>query len=57
MINKELRSFRQRVASGHRSPEGVGWAALFGSIDGSIFSVESGTKEVLTAASNAVEFA
>jgi hypothetical protein len=30
---------------------------LFGSIGGSIFSVESGEKEVLTAASNAVEFA
>ena len=31
--------------------------AVFGSIDDSIFSVESGEKEVLTAASNAVEFA
>jgi hypothetical protein len=30
---------------------------LFGSVDGSIFSVESGEKEVLTAATNAVEFA
>jgi hypothetical protein len=30
---------------------------LFGSINGSIYSVESGVKEVLTAASNAVEFA
>lgn len=54
---KELRSFRQRVASGHRSPEGVGKAGWFGLMDVSIFSVESGEKEVLTAASNAVEFA
>ncbi|MGF6486228.1 hypothetical protein ABH904_000001, partial [Pseudomonas frederiksbergensis] len=38
-------------------PEGVERAVLFGSFDGSIFSVESGEKEVLTAASNAVEFA
>ena len=53
----ELRSFRQRVASGHRSPEGVDQAGLFGLVDGSIFSVESGEKEVLTAACNAVEFA
>jgi len=30
---------------------------LFGSINGSIFSVESGEKKVLTTASNAVEFA
>jgi hypothetical protein len=30
---------------------------LFGSINVSIFSVESGEKEVLTAACNAVEFA
>jgi hypothetical protein len=57
LVNKELRSFRQRVASGHRSPEGVDQAGLCGLIDGSIFSVESGEKEVLTAASNAVEFA
>jgi hypothetical protein len=57
LVNKELRSFRQRVASGHRSPEGVGKAGGFGLIDVSIFSVESGEKEVLTAASNAVEFA
>ena len=57
LVNKELRSFRQRVASGHRSPEGVDQAGLFGLVDGSIFSVESGEKEVLTAASNAVEFA
>ena len=46
-----------RVASVHRSPEGVGRAVLFGSINVSIFSVESGEKEVLTAACNAVEFA
>jgi hypothetical protein len=38
LINKELRSFRQQVASGHRSAKEV-------------------EKEVLTAASNAVEFA
>jgi hypothetical protein len=57
LVNKELRSFRQRVASDHRSLEGVERAVLFGSFDGSIFSVESGEKEVLTAASNAVEFA
>ncbi|WP_223432322.1 hypothetical protein, partial [Pseudomonas sp. GL-B-26] len=52
LVNNELRSFRQRVASGHRSPEGVGQAGWFSLIDDSIFSVESGTKEVLTAASN-----
>ena len=57
LVNKELRSFRQRVASGHRSQEGVERAGLFGAFDDSIFSVESGGKEVLTAASNAVEFA
>ncbi|WP_212613503.1 hypothetical protein, partial [Pseudomonas palleroniana] len=55
LINKKLRRFRQRLASVHRSPEGVGRAVLFGSINGSIFSVESGEKEVLTAACNAVE--
>ena len=53
----ELRSFRQRLASVHRSLEGVERAVMFGSFDGSIFSVESGEKEVLTAACNAVEFA
>ena len=57
LVNKELCRFRQRVASVHRSPEGVDRAVLFGSINGSIFSVESSGKEVLTAASNAVEFA
>ena len=57
LVNNELCSFRQRVASGHRSPEGVERVVLFGSFDGSIFSVESGEKEVLTAAINAVEFA
>ncbi|MHC8302418.1 hypothetical protein [Pseudomonas sp. ZS1P83] len=57
LVNKELRSFRQRVVSGHRSPEEVERVGLFGSFNGSIFSVESGVKEVLTAASNAVEFA
>ncbi|UST58089.1 hypothetical protein [Pseudomonas moraviensis] len=54
---KELRSFRQRLASDHRSLEGVERAVMFGSLNGSIFSVESGEKEVLTAAINAVEFA
>ena len=53
----ELRSFRQKVASVHRSPEVVGRVVLFGAINDSIFSVESGEKEVLTAACNAVEFA
>ena len=53
----ELRGFRQRVASVHRSLEGVERAVMFGSFDGSVFSVESGEKEVLTAACNAVEFA
>lgn len=57
LVNKELRRVRQRVASVHRSPEGVGRAVLFGSINVSILSVESGEKEVLTAACNAVEFA
>ncbi|WP_212613502.1 hypothetical protein, partial [Pseudomonas palleroniana] len=47
LVNKRLRRFRQRIASVHRSPEGVGRAVLFGSINGSIFSVESGEKEVL----------
>ncbi|UST57290.1 hypothetical protein LOY57_17840 [Pseudomonas moraviensis] len=54
---KELRSFRQRLASDHRSLEGVERAVMFGSFNGSVFSVESGEKEVLTAAINAVEFA
>ncbi|UVK94387.1 hypothetical protein LOY49_03305 [Pseudomonas atacamensis] len=54
---KELRGFRQRLASDHRSLEGVERAVMFGSFNGSIFSVESGEKEVLTAAINAVEFA
>ncbi|MBP5951178.1 hypothetical protein [Pseudomonas sp. P42] len=53
----ELSRFRERVASVHRSLEGVERAVMFGSFDGSIFSVESGEKEVLTTASNAVEFA
>jgi hypothetical protein len=53
----ELRSFRQWLASVHRSLEGVGDAGLLGAFNGSIFSVESGEKEVLTAAINAVEFA
>lgn len=57
LVNKGLRKIRQRIASVHRSPEGVGRAVLFGSINVSIFSVESGEKEVLTAACNAVEFA
>ena len=53
----ELSRFRRGFASVHRSLEGADRAVLFGSISGSIFSVESGEKEVLTAASNAVEFA
>lgn len=53
----ELSRFRRCRASVHRSLEGAGRAVMFGSIGGSIFSVESGEKEVLTAASNAVEFA
>jgi len=54
---KELSSFRQWLASDHRSLEGVERVVVFGSFNGSIFSVESGEKEVLTAAINAVEFA
>ncbi|WP_460120862.1 hypothetical protein, partial [Pseudomonas sp. S2_C03] len=57
LVNNELRGFRQCSASGHRSLEGVGQAGGCRLIDGSIFSVESGEKEVLTAACNAVEFA
>jgi hypothetical protein len=57
LVNKELRSFRQRLRFSSSKPEGVAGAVLFGSINGSIHSVESGVKEVLTAASNAVEFA
>ena len=57
LVNNELRSFRQRVASVHRSPEGVDKVGVFDPVDDSIRSVESGVKEVLTAASNAVEFA
>ena len=54
---KELSGFRQRLASGHRSLGGVERAVMCSSFNGSIFSVESGEKEVLTAAINAVEFA
>ncbi|UVL46338.1 hypothetical protein LOY57_00605 [Pseudomonas moraviensis] len=54
---KELCGFRQRLASDYRSLERVERAVMFGSFNGSIFSVESGEKEVLTAAINAVEFA
>ena len=57
LVNKELRGFRQRLRFSSSKPEGVVRAVLFGSINGSIHSVESGVKEVLTAASNAVEFA
>ena len=57
LIFNELRGFRQRLASVHRSLEGVERAVMSGSFGGSIFSVESGEKEVLTAACNAVEFA
>jgi hypothetical protein len=45
------------MASDHRSLEGVGNAGLPGAFNGSVFSIESGEKEVLTAACNAVEFA
>ncbi|ANI51852.1 hypothetical protein PDR5_01220 [Pseudomonas sp. DR 5-09] len=37
--------------------ERVGNAGFSGAFNGSIFSVESGEKEVLTAACNAVKFA
>ena len=57
LVNKELRSFRQRLRFSSSKPEGVDKAVCFRLVDGSIFSVESGEKEVLTAASNAVEFA
>ncbi|MDQ0397702.1 hypothetical protein QF005_001174 [Pseudomonas sp. PvP006] len=57
LVNKQLCKIRQRVASVHRSPEEVDSVVLFGAINVSIFSVESGGKEVLTAACNAVEFA
>ncbi|WP_218064734.1 hypothetical protein, partial [Pseudomonas sp. 1 R 17] len=57
LVNKELCRIRQRIASVHRSPEGVDRVMLFDAINDSIFSVESGEKEVLTAACNAVEFA
>ncbi len=57
LVNKELRSFRQRLRFSSSKPEGVGKAVCFRLIDGSIISVESGEKEVLTAACNAVEFA
>ncbi|WP_434609755.1 hypothetical protein [Pseudomonas sp. R1-7] len=53
----ELEGFGRSGASDHRSAEGVDRAVLFGSIGDSILSIESGKKEVLTAASNAVEFA
>ena len=53
----ELSRFRRWVASVYRSLEGVGNVGLSGTFNGSIFSVESGEKEVLTAAINAVEFA
>ncbi|WP_157115967.1 hypothetical protein [Pseudomonas sp. B10] len=54
---KELRSFQQWLASDHRGMERVERAVMCSSFNGSIFSVESGEKEVLTAAINAVEFA
>ncbi|WP_218189732.1 MULTISPECIES: hypothetical protein, partial [unclassified Pseudomonas] len=53
----ELHVFRQWPASGCRSLEGVGDTGSFGAFNGSVFSIESGEKEVLTAAFNAVEFA
>ena len=57
LLNNELCEFRECSASNHRSLEGVDQAASFRLIDGSVFSIESGEKEVLTAACNAVEFA
>jgi hypothetical protein len=57
LVNKELRSFRQRLHFSSSKLEGVERVVLFSSFDGSIVSVESGEKQVLTAASNAVEFA
>ncbi|MBI6619941.1 MULTISPECIES: hypothetical protein [Pseudomonas] len=57
MSFNELDGFGRAGASVHRSAEGVDRAVLFGSIGGSVFSIESGKKEVLTAANNAVEFA
>ncbi|WP_325918535.1 hypothetical protein [Pseudomonas frederiksbergensis] len=57
MSFNELDGFGKAGASVHRSAEGVDRAVLFGSIGDSIFSIESGEKEVLTAANNAVEFA
>ena len=57
LVNNELRSFRQRLRFSSSKPEGVGKAGCCRLIDGSILSVESGEKEVLTAATNAVEFA
>ena len=53
----ELHGFRQRLRFSLSRPEGVGRVSCFHLINGSIFSVESGEKEVLTAACNAVEFA
>ena len=53
----ELHGFRQRSRFSSSKPEGVGSAVSFRRINDSIFSVESGEKEVLTAACNAVEFA
>jgi hypothetical protein len=57
LVNKELYGFRQRLRFSLSKPEGVEGVVLFGSFDGSVVSVESGEKEVLTAATNAVEFA
>ncbi|MBI6621364.1 hypothetical protein YA0783_24025 [Pseudomonas corrugata] len=57
MSFNELGGFGGPGTSVHRSAEGVDRAVLFGSIGGSVFSIESGKKEVLTAANNAVEFA
>ncbi|XVN13825.1 hypothetical protein QZH47_20870 [Pseudomonas corrugata] len=55
MSFNELEGFRRGGASVHRS-RGRSWQGrLSGSVDGSIFSVESGEKEVLTAAANAVK--
>ena len=53
----ELRSFRQRLRFSSSKPEAVNKAVCFRPVNDSILSVESGEKEVLTAACNAVEFA
>lgn len=57
MSYKGFEGFDARFASVHRSVEVAEKAVCFRLFSGSILSVESGVKEVLTAACNAVEFA